>query len=253
MNKIVPFKTYYNRVKTIGNLGTVLLYTSGLISITVLFIDKNSFQNKEIFQNYLNTLLAVFSVIYFFSNIVQSYFFQNAEHHRKNDFTDNSFNTKLSEKNSTNYFSNDNIETGVLKLGVNCFENSFFTRNVSSKMLIKESTKSAIILCLFVLVAAVTDSEIFMTLLKMALPLTIIQKTVKLLILHQRVSKVFFDFKQIFTNVNETMRPSLIINNVINYEKSLSWACVTLDSKVFDKMNAELSIEWERIKNEHSI
>ncbi|OFY19205.1 MAG: hypothetical protein A2W98_01850 [Bacteroidetes bacterium GWF2_33_38] len=253
MNKIVPFKTYYDRVKAIGNIGTFLLYTSGLMSIAVLIIDKSSFANKEIFQNYLNSLLAVFSVFYFFSNIVQSYFFQNAEFHRKNDFTDNSFKTKLSEKNSVNYFSNDNIENGILKLGVNCFENSFFTRNISGKMMIKESIKSTVILCLFILVAAVTDTRIFMTLLKMALPLSIIQKTVKLLILHQKVSKVFFAFKLIFTDVHEAKRPSLIINNVINYEKSLSWACITLDSKVFNRMNAELSIEWERIKNEHSL
>jgi len=253
MNKIVPFNTYYDRVKRIDNIGTFLLYASGLISIAILLIDKSFFPNKEVFHNYLNSLLAVFSVIYFFFNILQNYFFQNAEFHRKNDFTDNSFKTKLSEKNSTNYFSNDNIENGILKLGVNCFENSFFTRNILGKMVIKESVKSAIILCLFILVAAVTDNRIFVTLLKMALPLSIIQKTVKLLILHQSVSKVFFGFKQIFAYVNEAMQPSLIINNVINYEKSLSWACITLDSKVFKKMNDELSIEWERIKNEHSL
>jgi hypothetical protein len=253
MNKIVPFKTNYDRVNTIGDIGTLLLYTSGLISIAVLILEKSPFPNKEIFQNCLNSILAVFSVIYFFSILAHNYFFQNAEFHRKDDFTDNSLKTKLSEKKSINYFSNDNIENGVLKLGVNCFENSFFTLNILKKMASKESIKSTIILCLFILVAAISDNRVFMTLLKMALPLSIIQKTVKILLLQQRVSKVFFDFKQIFTDVNEASQPSLIINNVINYEKSLSWACITLDSKVFNQMNTELSIEWERIKNEHSL
>lgn len=120
--------------------------------------------------------------------------------------------------------------------------------------MIKESIKSTIILCLFILLlAAVADNRIFMTLLKMALPLSIMQKTVKIIILHQRVSNVFFDFKQIFTDVSKSKRSALIINNVINYGKSLSWACITLDSKVFNKMNAELSLEWKRIKNDHTL
>jgi len=232
---------------------TFLLYTAGFIFIVILIIEKLSVPNMAIFQSSLNSILAVLSVIYFIASIVQSYFFQSAEFHRKNDFTDNSFNTKLSEKKSTNYFSNDNIENGIIKLGVNCFENSFFTRNISGKMVFKESIKSTIILGLFILVAAVADNRIFMTLLKMALPLSIIQKTIKLLILHQTVSRVFFDFKKIFTDVKENQRVPLIINNVISYEKTLSWASITLNSKIFNQMNTELSMEWERIKNEHSI
>lgn len=49
MNKIVPFKTNYDRVKTTSKISDILLYTSGLISIAVLITDKISFPNKEIF------------------------------------------------------------------------------------------------------------------------------------------------------------------------------------------------------------
>lgn len=251
MNKIVPFQANYELVKRLGSFATWLLYFSASISIAILAIEKMDLLDKETLQNVLNSVLAFISVIYFLSDMLQDYLFQSAEYNRKDDFIDNSLKTKLSEKNSSGYFSNDDMEAGITKLGVNCFENSFFTRSISNKMLVKESIKSAVIFSLFVLVAIIADNKVSITLLQIALPFSIIQQTIKLFILNKRVSKIFFHFKQIFSDIHENKRNPLIINNVLNYEKTLSWASIPLDSKVFNKFNAELTLEWERIKNDH--
>ena len=251
MTKEVPFKANYDRVKAIGKIANFILYLSCFISLIVLIITKMKFSSKDLTQDFLNSLIACLSVFYFFADIIQNYFFQSAEFNRKDDFIDNSFKTKLSEKNSTGYFSNDNIGDGIIKFGVNCFENSFFTKNISSKMLVSESIKSTVVFGLFILIASLGEKELFITLLQIALPLSIIQQTIKLLILNLRVKKVFSNFKQIFSSVHKAKRNSLIIDNVLNYEKTLSWASIQLDSKIFDKLNPQLSIEWERIKSEH--
>ncbi len=253
MTKIVPFKAHYDRVKTIGKIANLILYVSCFISLSVLIITKIEFSNKASIRDFLNSLLACLSVLYFIANLVQNYFFQSAEFNRKDDFIDNSFKTKISDKNSTGYFSNENIVDGIIKFGVNCFENSFFTKNISSKMLAKESIKSTVVFSLFILIATLGEKELFITLLQIVLPLSIIQQTIKLLVLNLRVKKVFSNFKQIFSSVHKTKRNSLIIDNVLNYEKTLSWASILLDSKTFDKLNPELTIEWERIKSEHGL
>lgn len=253
MTKIVPFKENYESVKTIGKIGSLFLYLSCLISLSILIVTKFDFSSKDTLQDFLNSLLACLSVFYFIADLVQGYLFQSAEFNRKDDFIDNSFKTKLSEKKSKGYFSNDNIEDGIIKLGVNCFENSFFTKNISNKMLIRESIKSTVVFSLFILIAALGEKDLFITLLQIALPLSIIQQTIKLLIQKHLVNKVFSNFKHIFSDINKKKRNSLIINNVLNYEKTLSWASIPLDSNIFDKLNPELTIEWERIKSEHEL
>lgn len=253
MTKVVPFKANYDRIKSIGKIANFILYLSCIISLAILIITKIKFSSKESIQDFLNSILACLSVLYFIADIVQNYFLQSAEFSRKDDFIDNSFKTKLSVKNSSGYFSNDNIGDGIIKFGVNCFENSFFTMKTSNKMLVRESIKSTIVFSLFILIASLGEKELFITLLQMVLPLSIIQQTFKLYILNQRVEKVFSTFKQIFSSVHETKRNSLIVDNVLHYEKILSWASIPLDSKIFNKLNPELTIEWERIKSEHDL
>src|SRR5690606_3146198 len=72
----------------------------------------------------LNSLICLFSVAYFLSDIISNYLFQLAEAKRRDDFFDNSLKTNYSEVNSNEYFTNDDISPGIKKMGINCFENS---------------------------------------------------------------------------------------------------------------------------------
>ena len=127
---------------------------------------------------------------------------------------------RLSEENSQGYFSNDNFTPSIYKLGVNGFENSFFTKSISSKMIAPNIIKSLIILILFLFVIFYTDQSTLISLVQIVLPFTIIQQTVRLIIFHSHVNKVFDNYKHIYSNVAKTKRGPLIINNVINYEKT---------------------------------
>jgi hypothetical protein len=64
---------------------------------------------------------------------------------------------------------------------------------------------------------------------------------------------VFLNFKKIFSSTKKLKREFLIIDNVISYEKSLSYSSIPLDSTLFNEMNDELSIEWNEMKKNHKI
>lgn len=89
--------------------------------------------------------------------------------------------------------------------------------------------------------------------MQVALPLTIIQQFIRLVTLHFRVNSIYNQFKLIFTSIDGQKRDSYLITNVINYESTLAWAGILLDSKIYTKQNETLSQDWENIKIKHKI
>jgi hypothetical protein len=254
MNKVVPHEINYKTINKISSSSSFLLLISALISLSILIFEKtNLLESKEILNRNLNAALGILAILYFLLDIVQNYLFQQAELNRKNDFIDNSLKTKLSEENSQGYFSNDNFTPSIYKLGVNGFENSFFTKSISSKMIVFNIIKSAIILILFLFVIFYTDQSTLISLVQIALPFTIIQQTIRLIIFNFYIKRVFDNYKHIFSNVAKAQRSALIIDNVINYEKTISWGGIQLDSKLFNKHNPKLTLDWETLKTKYNI
>ncbi len=251
MSKIVPHTVNYDWMRYTKIISSFTLYSSALISLTILFMELFKICNPEI-VDVLNKTLALLSITYFISEFCQSLIFHKAESKRNLDFIDNSFNTKFAEKNSSGYYSNDEVEIGIVKMGINGFENAFFTKSITAKMFKKELISFVIILVLFLAVCLYTTPKILIVISQMALPLAIIQQTIKLYCFHCRVDDIFFNYKSIFSlTTKENIIPS-IIKNVISYEKTLSWAGIPLDSKIFNNMNDELSSRWIEIKEDHS-
>ncbi len=175
-----------------------------------------------------------------------------AEVKRRDDFFDNSLNTQLAEATSTGYYSNEHINPGLLKMGVNSFENSFFSKAVSGKMLKPMLKKSALLLILF-LALALTNKELLTIALQLALPFTIILQTIRLFLYNKRMKDIFKNYQTIFSATTDGKKEQLIIHNMTSYETTLSWACIKLDSKLFDEMNDDLTIKWEEIKQRYNI
>ena len=157
-----------------------------------------------------------------------------------------------SEENSNEYFTNDNITPSIKKMGVNCFENSFFTKSISGKMLKPMIIKSIVVFLLF-LILAIANNHLFVTALQIALPYTIIQQTIRLFVFHNRIENIYKRFRQIFTTHNKKTITQSILHNVSSYETTLAWACIKLDSKLFEKWNDKLSEKWNSIKTKCNI
>lgn len=254
MTKVVPYKKDFDLVSLVDKISNSILWSSVVASIATIIISYSKIEQttENILTTVLNSIICFLAVSYFLSDIISNYLFQKAEAKRRDDFFDNSLNTSHSEENSNEYFTNDNITPSIKKMGVNCFENSFFTKSVSAKML-KPMIINSIVVFLLFLILAITNNHLFVTALQIALPYTIIQQTIRLFVFHNRIENICKRFRQIFTTHNKKTITKSILHNVSSYETTLSWACIKLDSKLFDKMNDELSENWNKIKTKCNI
>lgn len=254
MNKIVPYNIDYIAIKKVDFLATLVLCISAALSLVIIAIDRvPDLTIKDGLNYFASATFCGFSILYFILDIIQNYLFQLAESNRKNDFIDNSLNTKLADKNSHGYFSNDNVPPGIYKLGINCFENTFFTKSISGKMITAKVVVMILIILLYLAVAFLADQRVLIAVLQMALPITIFQQTIRLIIFHSSIKSIFVKFKLIFASASLDKRDSLLLDNVINYERALAWASIQLDEKLFSKNNMALAQEWEEIKKQHGL
>lgn len=254
MSKKIPFKFDYDLVAKNELLSQALLCSSIIISLLVIAAANCNYSFcKGASPQFFISLNSFLAVCYFLSDVFSNYLFQSAEAKRRDDFFDNSLNTKLAEETSEEYFTNEHIRPSITKLGVNSFENSFFTKSIAKKMFLPMFWKSILIFLLFLAVALFTNNQWLTFILQFALPFTIIQQTFRLYIFRKRVDHVFQNFQRIFSTAKHQYQEQLIIHNVTSYETALAWACIKLDSKRFNEMNPDLSIKWENIKQRLSL
>lgn len=253
MTKIVPHDRLYKIVSRLSSSLNWMILVSTIISLVIIFLNNFTFEPNHIISLWLSRLLALLAIVFFILEVIQTHIYHRAELQRKNDFMDNSLQTQLADANSKEYYTNEDISKGVYKMGVNCFENSFFTKTISSKMLVKQITYTIIIWVLVWCVILTAPNNILIQVILLTLPFSVANDTRKLYRLNTNVERVFGNFKKIFGSTKNSKREALIIDNVINYEKSLSYSSVPLNSKIFDELNDKLSIEWESLKKQHNI
>jgi len=252
--KKVPHDNSYKIAKKFDNILLQILVGSAVLSTIFIALNflKFEFVDENVFF-FINAFIALIAVVYFVLEFFKEEMFQKAEIERKQDFIDNSLNTRLSLQNSSGYYSNDSIDPSVFKLGVNCFENTYFTYKVSKKMLPVAVIKFLFVLVLFVFVALFSGNQLLLLMFQVPLPYVLLKDSYRTYRLNQNVCEVLEKFQIIFSNDNSNSLNELIINNVISYEKVLSTYSILLNSKLFGKMNDDLSKEWKELKIKYNI
>lgn len=251
--RIVPFKVNFELIRKIDRILNGILYCAVILGVVLLILSKYLDKAPEHYSDQINYALGTLAIFFFIGDLVKKFLLQLAEQRRRRDFIDNSLHTNLADYRSEGYYSNEELDAGVYKMGVNCFENSFFSMSISSKMILKSVITCLLIIALFVMLVMVTDKITVATFLQFALPYSLMQQTIILIIYYFQVSSIFNYFKLLFSSAQENKKELLIIHNVINYESTIAWAGVILDDKLFHRYNGALSGRWEAIKLEHHI
>jgi len=234
-SKKVPHEISYKIATRFDNILIRILIGSAVLS--TIFIALNFLKFEFVDENilfFINAFIALIAVVYFVLEFFKEEMFQKAEIERKQDFIDNSLNTRLSLQNSSGYYSNDTIDPSFFKLGVNCFENTYFTYKVSKKMLPLAVIKFLFVLILFVFVALFSGNQLLLLVFQVPLPYVLLKDSYKTYRLNQSVCEILEKFQSIFSYDKTNGLNELIINNVISYEKVLSTYSILLNSKLFD-------------------
>lgn len=247
MNKKVPHKINYDITGLISNYQFYLIIIGTILSFSTIF------NLQDYIKSYVEIIICIVSIIYFIFEIIFNNFFIRAEQNRINDLIDNSLNSQLADENSENYYTNEEVKQSVYKLGVNGFENAFFTKNISRKMIKKQLPFFIAVILIYLISIFFVEKKILVIVFQLLLPLYVIKDFIQLNSFNSKVETVYDCYKKVFTSTKKADREPIIINNIISYEKLLSSYSIQLDSKIFNKMNDKLSIEWKELKIKYKL
>lgn len=253
-------KSDYDRVATIGNYKSGILYCSTLLTLALTLNNKYEYSktHKDL-ADYIEVIIGLNSILvllYIILDIRENYIFSKAERSRTLQYVDNSFDTNFSGKKIDNYFTQDKLNPGFYKCCVNCFENTFHSFNIAKEMQFAVYAKAVIVLIVLMFSATVGDKGIVRYLTEAILPLSLIQNAVKLSIFVSRLDTLQETFTTFFSSVkNGTFKDKEpeALKNVVTYETTLAWASIPLDSSIFKKKQKELAQDWEQIKIDFKI
>lgn len=243
------FSITFGKVRKADFIARLLMWISAALMLAEMFTRNLQYATATYYIVAVNCLvLVIFHIASFTRELLQF----KAEKQKRLDLFDNSFGTKLSETHSEGYYINDDVTPGYLKLAVNNFESVFFTYRIMKEDLCFTIAKAIIICALFVLVAILGLQNIFVILIQITLPITILVESIRYVVTESRVEGIYLEYRKLFEK-KDSIRDADILNQLVNYTATLTAGCVLLSNRTYNRLNVSLSKEWEEIKKEFEI
>ena len=243
------FATTFDKVRKADLAAKLLMWISAVLMLAEMFTQKLQYATATYYVVAVNCfVLVIFQIASFSRELLQF----KAEMQKRLDLFDNSFGTKLSETHSDGYYSNDDVTPGYLKLAVNNFESVFFTHRIMKADLFCIVAKAIIICALFVFVAILGLQNIFVILIQITLPITILVESIRYAVTEYRIEGIYLEYRKLFEK-KDSIRDADILNQLVNYTATLTAGSVLLSNKTYNRLNVSLSKEWEEIKKEFEI
>lgn len=198
-------------------------------------------------------LIGAFATLEF----VAGYRLSSAERDRRLDFLDNAFGTRYAGQTSIGYFTNEDLRPGIYKCLVNCFENNSHSLAIVQEMLPREIGRSVVVAGVFVLTAVLGKPELIRLFFELPLAAVVLQDALKLLVFKQRLAHNQETMRFLFNDMRgqpfAEKQVAAAMRDILDYETIISWACIKLDSQLFNKHWATLAQNWESLKKEYDV
>ena len=251
----IPQKSDFEKARLNDKYSRYAGYFFAAISLASVIISKAKYDGSIIdYIIMICVVLATAAVCYFQFRYVLSY--RKAEETRRDGLFDNSFKTKMADITSEGYYDNENIEYGMKKLLSNIHENSFFSSRIVDAMF-KNTEKINIFLVILLTTLTVLnfmEMRYIVAVFSIFFSLGFLDDYLKIRALQRDLDAVQTKCKSIWTHYSDKRgNPDMqsaaeVIRVAIQYETSLAYASLMFDSKEFEKLNVEISSEWEEMK-----
>ncbi|MFC8689585.1 hypothetical protein [Brevibacillus porteri] len=250
--RVDSVEKYYKPVKYIDSLSNGLLWASIVLSFVILYLEGN-----DNYKRIANVIFIIVTAVYFIlSNLTSLYLLRKAEDKRTTNLLANSFGITLDDELTSRYY-NNNQRPSVTRLGMNIFENSFFSSSTTKVMLIQESFKIGMYLLVWLVLVLVrtTPIDLITVFSQTLLSTTIITNYIKLFMLSVGFSQIFNESRILFLNgIQQTALFEVqILRLFVRYESLKASMGLALSKKIFDKLNQKQTEEWERLKRNLNI
>lgn len=256
MKQIVPFKSSFDKAKKFDVWSGLLTYISAALFLIVFVLELFS-------QNYttilwIDRLNCIVIVSYIILEFITDCIHSSAETYRRADLVDNAFGCKLASNRSEDYYTNDELQKGLYKLGVNSFESCFFSYKIAAESQHCMWWKAVFFAMLFFFCAIFGYNKGVIFIIQLSLPLTVILQAIKQQKFVSHLKNIDGNYRSIFDTLRNKKNISKndyakLTKEILEYEGTISGANILLNEKKYEELNKALSDEWNRIKCEYEI
>jgi hypothetical protein len=239
---------YFKSVERADSATDSFFYLGAVLSFVTLFVDRQ--RSPEIYQWTLAAFVLIVASYFVIGLVARLYFTPRAEHKRREDFLSEAFGVSLTAENAEGYYNNEFKEPDK-KLAAQTLENSFFTKALLLRVAQRERVKTLGYFALWLILAVnrTTDIGVILAATQAVFSEQVLSKLVRVEWLRARCEKVYDDVYRLFqSKVSAERFLPLALDSLLLYETAKSNAAVVISSKLFEKLNDELSNEWKGVR-----
>lgn len=254
MSKSDPIRTnYYNAVERADKASDVLFYLSAVLSIVSLFVEKatNPIAYDVVLTGFALSVVALFVI----GLVSRLYWTPRAEDKRRQDFFSSACGVSLSHQRTDGYYNNDSTKP-IERMAAQVLENSHFSKAIALRMARTERVKVVVYSGVWLICVLYRHADLGLVVAASQAVFSeqILSKWLRLEWLRIRFEKTYDDVHRMFQSKPATQGfKAMTLESLGMYETAKATAAITLSSKLFLKLNDELSAEWEQIKAALSI
>lgn len=254
MSRSDPIRTrYYDAVELVDKVSNWLFYASAALSIASLLVEK---QTHPIAYDWILIFFAVaVAALFTISLVSRLYLTPRAEDKRRQDFFTSACGVSLTHEKTDGYYNNDFAEP-IKRMAAQALENSHFSKAIALRMVRTERIKviAYAVIWLVCVLNRQADLGIVVAASQAVFSEQVVSKWLRLEWLRIRFEKTYDDVYRLFqSNPAAPKFNAMTLESLGMYETAKANAAITLSSKVFHRLNAELSAEWDQIKAELKI
>lgn len=250
--KVDPIRArYYRPLELAEACSDWLFWIVAVLSVSALAIERAS--QPKVYDLVQGGFVLGVLALFFLGQGVRLYWTPRAEDKRRQDLLSNSFSVAITHEQTNGYYNNEQTNP-LRRLCASLLENSFFSKSIALKMAHRERVRMAFYTTVWItaLLNRSTDLALGAAMAQAVFSEQIIAKWIRLEWLRMRFERVYeglYRLIQTTTNFNKDEFRVRVLEAFGEYETSKGYGGITLSTKVFERLNPSLSIEWSNIRN----
>lgn len=240
---------FYVPLGTAERVSDFTFYLAATLSVIVLLVDKAT--QPKLHEAVQATFAVAVIALFLTGIVIRTYFAARAHSGRIADFVSNAFSVPLVPSPSRGYY-NTSTEEPFLRMGASVLENTLFTKAILSKML--RFQRASIVIYVFVWLWALfyraTDLELLTVAAQVLFSEQLLSRWIRMEWLRSRVERLYDDLYALIQSTSDKASKEFrarVVEGLIRYETSKAQAGVSLSSRLFNRMNDDLSVRWQAI------
>jgi hypothetical protein len=241
-------KSHYDAVSTADTVSDWLFYIAAALSLVFPFVEKAAHPVAFDWVQYLFVLAVV--LLFGIGLASRLYLVPRAEEMRRKDFFSNAMGVHLTHQRTDGYY-NNNLTDPSRRMAAQVLENSHFSKAILLRMLRVERTTTIVYLAIWLLfvINRSTDLGWIVAATQAVFGEQLLSKWVRMEWLRVQCEETYGKVFSLFqAGASASHFSATAMEAITAYESAKANAGIVLSSKVFNKLNNELSTEWDIIK-----